>query len=118
LRHQPFLKHEGADLFGASREQIKAETGSAQGGIVVCTDAPAMRFDNGPTDGQTHTHAGVSGREKAVEKAREMLRIDAGAAVLDAAAYRIWGWEHGLDGNATVRWCTLRHCLDSVDGEV
>ena len=47
-----------------------------------------MRFHNGPTDGQTHTHAGVFRGEKAIEKAREMLRIDAWAAVLDAAAHR------------------------------
>src|SRR5262245_46839183 len=76
-------------LFGAAREQIKAETGPAQGGIVVRTNAPAMCFDNGPTDGQTHTHAGVFGREEAIEKAREMLRINTRAAVFDAAAYPV-----------------------------
>jgi hypothetical protein len=74
-----------------AREQIKTETGAAQSRIVIRTNATAMSFENGLTDGQTHPHAGIFGCEKAIEKTREMLRIDARAAVLDAAAHRLRG---------------------------
>ena len=77
-----------AELLYAAREQIKTETGPAEGGIVARANAAAMSFNNGLTDGQTYAHAAVFGREEAIEKTREMLRIDTRAAVLDAAAHR------------------------------
>jgi hypothetical protein len=41
-----------------------------------------MGFDDGLANCQTYAHAGVFGREEAIKKTREMLRIDTRAAVL------------------------------------
>jgi tRNA(Arg) A34 adenosine deaminase TadA len=63
-------------LLRAARGQIKTETGPAEGGVVARTNTAAMGFDNGLTDGQAHAHAGIFGRKEAIEKKREMFRID------------------------------------------
>jgi hypothetical protein len=77
------------DVLCTGRAQINTETGPAQGGIIVRTNAAAMSFDNRLTDGQTHAHSGVFGREEAIEKKREMLRINTWAAVLEVPSL---GW--------------------------
>ena len=70
----------------SAREQIKTEMRPSQAGIVARANAATMGFDNGLTNCQTHAHAGVFGREEAIEKMGEMFRINTCAAVFDAAA--------------------------------
>ena len=51
-------------LLSATRRQIKTEVSPAQRGTVARSNAAPVGFDNGLTDGQTHAHAGVFGREE------------------------------------------------------
>ena len=46
-------------LFSRVREQIKADTGATEGGLIVRTNATSVSLDNGPADGQAHAHAGL-----------------------------------------------------------
>src|SRR5262249_46813477 len=54
----------------------------------VTLDPPAMGLDDRLTNGQAHAHPALLGREKAIEQLRQMIGLDAGTAVLDAAAER------------------------------
>jgi hypothetical protein len=50
------------------RRQSKTEARIAQGRTIVRANTAAMSFDNRLTDCQTHSHAGVFGCKKTVEK--------------------------------------------------
>jgi hypothetical protein len=76
-----------------------------------------MSLDNKPTDCQPQTHAGVFGREKAVEQARQMLGIDPRAAILNNAAQSLKIEQLRSDVDAAARR-NLRHRLYCVDNEI
>src|ERR1700730_14851012 len=68
------------------RRQLEVETSAAMGRFIVGSNVSTMRFDDGARNPQAQSHAGVLGREKAVKEVIEMLRLDAGTAVVESAA--------------------------------
>src|SRR4029077_15948501 len=74
-------------LFCLERVQIKTETRPTQGGIVVGANTAAMCFDNGSTDRQTQTHAGVFGREEVIKQMRQVYRINPRTAIFNGATH-------------------------------
>ena len=69
--------------------QLDDKSGPAEGRFVVGSNDPIVCFNDRPGDRQAQAHAGFFGRKEAVEQTRQMLRVDAGAAVFDDAAYRL-----------------------------
>jgi hypothetical protein len=69
--------------------QLDDKSGPAEGRFVVGSNDPIMRFNDRLSDRQAQSHAGLLGRKKAVEQTRQMLSVDAGAAILDEAAHRL-----------------------------
>jgi hypothetical protein len=77
-----------------------------------------MRFDDGTRNGQAKSHAGLFGRKKAVKEPIEMLRLDAGAAVLERAAEAVRIKECGSNSKPPASRFRLRHGLDRVGRQV
>src|SRR6476660_6506984 len=75
--------------------QREAEARAAESRFVVRPDLSAMRFDDGSGNRQSHTHATVVGREKALKELREMIRFDAGTAIFQHATQSVFASEHG-----------------------
>lgn len=69
--------------------QLDDKSGPAEGRFVVGSNDPIVCFNDRPGDRQAQAHAGFFGRKEAVEQTRQMLRVDAGAAVFDDAAYSL-----------------------------
>src|SRR4051794_20584256 len=77
-----------------------------------------MRLDDRSADAQSHAHSAVLGREEAVEQAREVLRLYAGATVLDRAAQGGKIGPDRADGDVAVRTSGLRYRLHGVDSQI
>src|SRR3954454_13845977 len=84
----------GSDIRGAgnaSRDacrQFNDKPGSAKARAVVGSNGPIVCFDDRPRDRQAQPHSRLLGRKKTVEQARQMLRVDARAAVFHNTADR------------------------------
>ena len=68
--------------------QFKNEPRAAQCGLVVRSNASIVRFNDRLGDRKTQAHAGFLGRKEAIEQMWQMLRLDAGATILNDATYR------------------------------
>src|SRR3954447_10989762 len=103
---------------GNAYGQLDDKPGPAEGRLAVGPNDPVVRFDDRPGDRQAQTHAALLGRKETVEQTRQVLRIDAGAAVFDDAAYRLRIDLPRANGYAPLRDFQLGHGLYCIDDEV
>ena len=57
--------------------------------FIICSNASTVRLDDRLSNRQAQAHAGLLGRKEAVEQTRQVLSVDARAAIFDDPPNRL-----------------------------
>lgn len=98
--------------------QAERKSCATQGRTIVGTDMTTVRLDDRLGDLQTKAHAGLLGREEAIEQMRQVLGIDAWSAIFDYAANGLGVDLLHPDRDALLRKPRLGQGLRSIDHEI